>query len=192
MDVHPFQERSPYVCAQTRICKKPTTAPLNCLSMYGVINQVLGNLRDAFSREIPFRWFGTYVSALLFNDNIDGIQSMVNRLDLCDEAYDSLDGMYRSRAINLQVLRENWLNTVVSLTTPLQYFGRCALIADGVKKPKEGRKMPGVCRLHNNSETQSKPSSYHGVQGGYIGILVKGGPGCANSNEVYCIPLSME
>lgn len=52
--------------------------------------------------------------------------------------------------------------------------------------------MPGVARLHNNSDTQSKPSSYHGIQGGTISILAHGPDGCVNLHEVYCVPISME
>jgi len=113
-------------------------------------------------------------------------------MDFGELSYYSLDRMFHSDAINLSKLRHQWLDVIVSQTKPLKYCARSILVADGVKKPKDGRRMPGVTRLHNNSDTQSKPTSYHGIQGGAIGILVQGPEGCANPREVYCVPISME
>ena len=160
--------------------------------MFEVYISVTNALRRAFSREATYLWFDTYLLSSLMCDRNDGIQALVNCLNLYDPAYYSMDGMFRSDAISLPKLREEWLRTIVSMTNPLLIGGKFLLIGDGVKKPKEGRQMPGVCRLHNNSDTQSKPTSYHGIQGGAIGILVKGPDGCPNPNEVYCVPISME
>ena len=166
--------------------------PKTSMPMFRIIQLVMNGLRPAFTREIPYYWFGTGLYSLLFGNQINGVQSMINALDLSDNSYYGLDRMYRSSAINLPLLRKLWLQTIVTMSSPLMYSNMRILIGDGSKSSKEARKMPGVCRLHNNSDTQSKPSSYHGIQGGGISILVKGGPNSCNPNEVYCIPISME
>jgi hypothetical protein len=50
--------------------------------------------------------------------------------------------------------------------------GMPILIGDGVKQPKEGKKMPGVKRLHQESEDSSKAEYIFGHMFGVIGILV--------------------
>jgi len=58
------------------------------------------------------------------------------------------------------------------------------LIGDGVKQPKEGKKMPGVKRLHQESENSSKPEYIFGHMFGTIGVLV------GNVEKLFCLPLS--
>jgi hypothetical protein len=62
--------------------------------------------------------------------------------------------------------------------------GMPILIGDGVKQPKEGKKMPGVKRLHQESEDSSKAEYIFGHMFGVIGILV-GSP-----DKLFCLPLS--
>jgi hypothetical protein len=160
--------------------------------MYKVIIEALAGIHGAFTYQRTYDWFSTYVFSLLVGRSVGGIQSICNTMNFGEDAYNGLNRMFRSDAINLGLLRQAWLQVVVSHTNPVKHCGRSILIADGVKMPKDGRRMPGVARLHNNSESQGKPSSFHGVQGGAIGILVHGPKGCANPSEVYCVPVSME
>ena len=162
------------------------------MTMYATIQSALTGIRGSFSYERPYQWFSTFVFSLLVGESAGGIQSVCNSMGFGEATYYGLDRMFHSDAINLPELRRQWLDVVVSQTNPVKYYGRYLIIADGVKQPKDGRRMPGVGRLHNNSDTQSKPTSYHGIQGGAIGILVQGPSGCANDGEVYCVPLSME
>jgi len=58
------------------------------------------------------------------------------------------------------------------------------LIGDGVKQSKEGRKMPGVKRLHQESENSAKAEYIFGHMFGTIGVLV------GNVEKLFCLPLS--
>ena len=58
------------------------------------------------------------------------------------------------------------------------------LIGDGVKQSKEGRKMPGVKRLHQESENSGKAEYIFGHMLGAIGVLV------GNVEKLFCLPLS--
>ena len=58
------------------------------------------------------------------------------------------------------------------------------LIGDGVKQSKEGRKTPGVKRLHQESENSSKAEYIFGHMFGAIGVLV------GNVEKLFCLPLS--
>lgn len=59
------------------------------------------------------------------------------------------------------------------------------LVGDGVKQSKEGRRMPGVKKLFQESENSAKPEYIHGHMFGGLGILA-GNPG-----NWACLPLSI-
>jgi hypothetical protein len=61
--------------------------------------------------------------------------------------------------------------------------GRAVLIGDHTAVVKDARRMPGVVTLHQNSETQSKPSYFRGHYWGVVGILV------GSLAEAFCLPL---
>jgi hypothetical protein len=63
--------------------------------------------------------------------------------------------------------------------------GRFILIGDGVKQSKEGRKMPGVKKLHQESDNSSKGEYIHGHLFGGLGILA------GNGTKLYSILLSV-
>ena len=59
------------------------------------------------------------------------------------------------------------------------------LVGDGVKQSKEGRRMPGVKKLFQESENSAKPEYIHGHMFGGLGILA------GSVHNWACIPLSI-
>jgi len=57
------------------------------------------------------------------------------------------------------------------------------LLGDHTKTPKDGRKMPAVTTLHQDSETAGKPSFFRGHHWGCIGMLVQAG------GKYFAVPL---
>jgi hypothetical protein len=62
--------------------------------------------------------------------------------------------------------------------------GMPVLIGDGVKQSKEGRKMPGVKRLHQESENSGKAEYIFGHMFGAIGVLT------GTAEKLFCLALS--
>lgn len=60
------------------------------------------------------------------------------------------------------------------------------LIGDEVKQSKEVRKMPGVKRLHQESENSSKAKYIFGHMFGAVGVLI------GDISRMFCVPLSMK
>jgi hypothetical protein len=58
------------------------------------------------------------------------------------------------------------------------------LVGDGVKQPKEAKKMPGVKKQHQESENVSKAEYIFGHLFGAVGVLA------GNIEKMFCIPLS--
>jgi hypothetical protein len=60
--------------------------------------------------------------------------------------------------VKLDQLTALWTQVVLRLfPQPLRINGRLVLVGDGIKIPKCGRKMPAVKRLHQQSESNTKP-----------------------------------
>ena len=77
-----------------------------------------------------------------------------------------------------------WIDILRSTPILLKEAGRYILIGDGVKEAKEGRKMPGVKSLHQESDNSSKGEYIHGQLFGGIGVLA------GNKTKMYSILLS--
>ena len=133
----------------------------------------LDTLRSAFSRTKTHSWFCIVILSLMLQTRPKGtVQSYLNTLGIAPKYYTNLDDLFRSDAVNLKRLTDLWVNIIENECTAFRFRGRRVFVTDGVKMPKEGRRMPGVKRLHNDSDTQSKPSSFHGVQAAGIVTLM--------------------
>ena len=66
-----------------------------------------------------------------------------------------------------------WWQWLVKKNVAHRINNRLVLIGDHTKTPKDGRKMPAVTTLHQDSETGSKPSYFRGHHWGCIGILMQ-------------------
>ena len=82
------------------------------------------------------------------------------------------------------MLKEQWIRFVGTSSALFTENGLPILIGDGVKQSKEGKKMPGVKRLHQESENSGKAEYIFGHMWGAVGILV------GNAEKLFCLPLS--
>lgn len=90
---------------------------------------------------------------------------------------------FYSKAWCLAGVRKKWIQLVKKYAPLITVDGRYILLADGVKQPKEARRMPGVKKLHQESGNSSKSEYIHGHMFGSIGILV------GNTIKKFCIRL---
>lgn len=121
--------------------------------------QAIAALRPAFCRQQTFLWFIVCVAGMSVRSDNLGVSSIVRALALNERCYGYLLGCYHSTAIKLSQLSALWTRTVLSLFGEKieRLNGRPILLADGKKNPKAGKKMPGVKRLHQESESNTKP-----------------------------------
>lgn len=146
----------------------------------------LGRLRPAFSRNAPFFWFSIFVIGLcLTNDTLGGITPAVRGLSLGETSFYAMRHMLHSSAVNFNRLVELWAKScnVIFAKDIVKINGRQAFIADAIKTPKEGRRMPGVKKLHQESSNNSKPKFIRGHFFQVVGALVHG------VGNYFCIPL---
>lgn len=78
-----------------------------------------------------------------------------------------------------------WVDVLKCSPYLIKECGRYVITGDGVKVSKEGKKMPGVKKLHQESDNSSKSEYIHGQMFGGLGILA------GNGTKKYCILLSL-
>lgn len=128
-------------------------------------------LRPAFSRRATYVWCVIVMVGLVVRSDTLGISSIVRALALAPVHYPGLVHFYHSSAWCVHGLVTRWWYWLLDSSFMYRHQGRLVLIGDHTKTPKDGRKMPGVVTLHQDSETSSKPSFFRGHHWGFIAAL---------------------
>jgi hypothetical protein len=153
--------------------------------MLKFIQDYLSAFRTCFSRNAAFQWFVVIVIGLMVRTDHGGVTSLIRELALSPRSYESMIHFFRSSAWSLESLRLTWAQAVRRMAPLVYVQGRVVLVGDGMKQAKEGRRMPGVKKLHQESENSSKGEYIFGHLFGAIGILV------GTPLKWFCLPLFM-
>ncbi|WP_246066876.1 transposase [Paenibacillus koleovorans] len=151
--------------------------------MLKFINEVLSAFRSCFSRVAAYEWFVVIVVGLMVRSDHLGVTSIVRDLALDPRHYESMLHFFRSAAWSLESLQLAWYNAVNRHAPIVRFLGRVLLVSDGMKKSKEAKYMPGVKKLHQDSENSSKGEYIFGHFFGAIGVLV------GTAEKWFCLPL---
>jgi len=132
-------------------------------------------LRPACARYQTFMWMLTVLAGFCVRGDLLGVTSMVRALGLQAMCYDRILDFFHSAALDVEALTRTWAATVLKRHPGLaRWNGRLIVVADGIKAPKAGKKMPAVKRLYQHCESNTKPSFIMGHSCQAVGILVQG------------------
>lgn len=148
------------------------------MELYERLEQIVGELRPVFSREATFRWFVLLVWGVLLNNQPAAITSYVNAIGLSEAYYPQALHWFESSAFSLKLLCQRWAKWLSQHPNCYQINGQRVYVGDGIKVAKEGRKMPGVKRLHQESENVNKPEWIRGHYFNALSILLATGRAC--------------
>lgn len=141
-------------------------------------------LRPTCARMRTFLWFVTCLAGITIRRDFLGVTSIVRALGLKEICYDRILDFYHGSGLKLDKLTHTWVRIVLKIfPNILRVNGRLLLVGDGIKISKEGKKMPAVKGLHQQSESNSKPPFIMGHSFQAIGILV------GALNNVFAVPL---
>ena len=140
--------------------------------MLAYIYAALRSFRGVFSHHSTWLVFSMVVLGFLGTTEINGITSFCRFWGLGESAYHTFLHFFRSSAWSLEALICQWTAIVLAQNETVSIEGRVVLLGDHTYVPKDGRRMPGVVTLHQESETQSKPSYFRGHCWGAISLLV--------------------
>ncbi len=132
-------------------------------------------LRPAFNRHRAFLWFAAVLAAFCVRGDLNGVTSFVRALGLRRQFYDRLVDFFHSPAVAMPKLTSLWTSLVLRVLQRQLFLvnGRPVLLADGLKAPKTGHKMPAVKKLHQESQNNSKPEFIFGHSCQAIAVVVK-------------------
>ena len=141
-------------------------------------------LRPTCARMRTFLWFVTCLAGITIRSDFLGVTSIVRTLGLNGICYDRILDFYHGTGLKLDKLTHTWVRIVLKIFPHiLRVNGRLLLLGDGIKIPKEGKKMPAVKGLHQQSESNSKPPFIMGHSFQAIAMLV------GALNNVFAVPL---
>ena len=131
------------------------------------------DMRKAFSDKRTFMWFCASVAAMMIRSDLAGVTSLVRALGLSEKYYDRMLDFFHSSAVDRDLLAKLWTKCVIGFGMSHTINGRLLIIGDGTKAPKEGKKMPGVKLLHQESASNSKPEYIMGHSCQAIALCAK-------------------
>lgn len=147
--------------------------------------EMVCELRPACARTRTFLWMCVCLAGMAIRRDLAGVTSIVRVLGLLPECYDRLLDFFHSPALCLEKLTRLWCALIFRLHPGiLRVNGRPVLVGDGIKVPKSGRKMPAVKKLHQPSESNTKPPYIFGHSCQAVAVL-----GQALSS-VFAVPLA--
>lgn len=151
--------------------------------MLNLMNKILINFRECFKRQASFNWFVIIIIGFMLRSDSLGVTSIIRDLNLSHSSYATLIHFFHASSWQLEVIANKWFEIVKNFAPIYKEDGVTILVGDGVKASKEARKMPGVKKLHQESENSSKGEYIFGHMFGGIGVLA------GSSSKLFCIPL---
>lgn len=142
-------------------------------------------LRGACHRSRTFVWMVLCLAAFSCRADSAGVTSFVRVFRFRPQAYHRFLHFFHSKGVDLDSLTALWVQLCLILFQPFLVGSRLVCLADGIKAPKEGKKMPAVKSLHQQSGSNSKPEHIMGHSLQAISLLVTGSAG-----HVAAIPLT--
>jgi len=147
--------------------------------------ELVWELRSACARTRTFLWMALCLAGMTVRKDLMGVTSLVRSLGLVPVGYDRLLDFFHSPALNLDKLTRAWCRLVFRAHPGiLRVNGRPVLVGDGIKVAKSGRKMPGVKKLHQPSESNTKPEYIFGHSCQTIALLTQA------LSSVFALPLA--
>lgn len=152
--------------------------------MIKYLDSILLSFRGSFTRKSSFNWFVIIIIGFMLNTDSSGVTSIIRELALNPKNYENLLHFFRSNAWTIEILSNCWTHVTKANAPILKVNDATILIADGVKQSKEGKKMAGVKKLHQESENSSKAKYIMGHMFGVVSVLI------GNVKKQFALPLS--
>ena len=142
-------------------------------------------LRPACARSRTFLWMSLCLVGFSTRRDLLGVTSIVRALGLEPACYHRLLDFFHSPALDLDKLTRTWCALVFRFNSGLFRVNfKPVLVGDGIKVAKAGRKMPGVKKLHQESDSNTKPEYIFGHSCQAVAVLIQ------TLSSVFALPLA--
>ncbi len=146
--------------------------------------KLASRLRGACARKRTFLWMVLFLAGITVRADLAGVTSIVRALGLLPTCYDRILDLLHSPALHLETLTRLWCGLVFEQSGIQRFNGRPVLVGDGIKVAKSGKKMPGVKKLHQSSESNTKPEYIFGHSCQAVAVLMRA------ASSVFAVPLA--
>ncbi|KPA09448.1 conserved hypothetical protein, membrane, partial [Candidatus Magnetomorum sp. HK-1] len=153
--------------------------------MISFICKTLQSFRFIFSRSTTWILFCSVVLGFIGANEMVGVTSFCRFYCVDERGYNAFIHFFRCSSWSLAAVTLHWEMFVILQNKAVLNGERVIMLGDHTYVPKDGRRMPGVVTLRQNSETQSKPSYFRGHCWGAIGLLV------GSFTTPFCLPLNL-
>ncbi len=102
------------------------------------------SLRPACQRSRTFLWMVLTLIGLRCRLDLAGVTSYVRVLGLRSEAYDRFLHLFHSNGLDLEKLTACRVKLCMTMFSPDCAGSRWVWLTDGIKAPKEGKRLPAV------------------------------------------------
>ncbi len=137
-------------------------------------------LRISCARQQTFFWMTIVLMGFSTRcGDCAGVTSIIRVMGLEPFCYDRLLDFFHSPSLNIELLVKCWVKLVFKVlsTNLVKVNGRYVLLGDGIKVAKEGKKMPAVKSLHQESDSNTKPEYIMGHSCQAVTILATAAKG---------------
>ena len=142
-------------------------------------------LRPACARTRTFLWMAACLAGMTIRTELMGVTSIVRALGLMPICYDRILDFFHSPALNIDQLTTAWRKLVFKVHPGIiRVNRRPVLVGDGIKVAKSGRKMPAVKKLHQQSDSNTKPEYIFGHSCQAVAVLTQA------LSSVFAVPLA--
>jgi hypothetical protein len=156
------------------------------MELFVRLEQIVMKLRPAFSREASFEWFVLLLWGVLLSHQAAAVTSCLNGVGLGEAYYAQALHWFHSSGFSIDDLCQRWGRWLASHGQLKRMAGKRVYIGDGIKVSKEGRKMPGVKRLHQESANMSKPEWIRGHYFSALSLLL------GQADALFAVPLVLK
>lgn len=148
------------------------------------LDNTLNQFYFVISRDKAFGWFVVTVIGYMVRMDISGLTGIIRDLSINPAMYTTFLHFFRADSWCYETIRAKWMQVVSTSACLFKIDRRTALIGDGVLQHKEGKKIPGVKKLHQESEDSSKAKYIYGHFYGVLGVLT------GTAEKLFCTPIS--
>ena len=149
----------------------------------------LFNESSCFLSSPTYVWFIVAVLGIMVRSDEYGIASCIRSVGIDGKHYGAFDHFFHSLSWEIAPLRKCWHSIVSKYASLQKTDDRINLLIDHTKKSKEGRYIPGVRKLCQESETQSKPEYIHGHLFGGLSVVASRKD---DNSSIVAIPLILQ
>ncbi|MDM8537828.1 transposase [Desulfobacterales bacterium HSG17] len=153
--------------------------------MFKYLCDALKFFRSIFSRYSSWILFCMVVLGFIGTNEMVGVTSFCRYWGVGETLYNAFLNFFRASSWSIPALIAHWETYVLLQDAALFVGKRVVLLGDHTYVPKDGRRMPGVVTLRQQSETQSKPSYFRGHCWAVTGLVI------GSMAAPYCLPLAL-